>query len=253
MPAAQADWVAVRTARTVYEDDRLLVIDKPPGISLVGERGGTDLMRQAREAGDWVMPAHRIDKVTSGLVLLARDQQTHGVLTRQFGDRTVTKDYLAVVRGGAPAVRGTIDLPLSVGRKSRVRVAAERAAIRESEPGHWGVEPGDVFDHVRVYPAVSRFVTIAERGDHAALVLRPHTGRRHQLRVHLAWIGHPIEGDPLFGRPAGPRTHLHAWQLTFRHPATEQTVSMRADPDVDFWQPLGQVATPERSPFTADS
>jgi tRNA pseudouridine32 synthase/23S rRNA pseudouridine746 synthase/23S rRNA pseudouridine1911/1915/1917 synthase len=246
-------WQQVRAERTVYVDEHVLVIDKPAGISLVGERGGTDLMQQAREAGDWVMPAHRIDKVTSGLVLLARDQQTHGILTRQFSDRTVAKDYLAVVRDGAPATSGTIDLPLSVGRKSRVRVAAERAAIRQVEPGRWSVTDGEVFGHVRVYPAVSRFVTIAEHGQHAALVLRPQTGRRHQLRVHLAWIGHPIEGDPLFCRPPGPRTHLHAWRLSFRHPTSGERLTVRADPDVCFWHPMGESLTPADSPFTADS
>lgn len=251
--ADEPDWASVRADRTVYADDRIVVIDKPPGISLVGERGGTDLMRQAREAGDWVMPAHRIDKVTSGLVLLARDLAAHKALTRQFNDRSVRKDYLAVVRGGAPAVEGTIELPLSIGRKSRVRVAADRAAIAQPEPGLWTVADDQVFDHVRVYPALTRFRTVARSGEDAALVLRPHTGRRHQLRVHLAWIGHPIEGDPLFCRPAGPRTHLHAWQLRFSHPDDGRRLALRTDPDISFWHPLGRDATPDDSPFTADS
>ncbi len=253
LTADEPDWAVVRAERTVYADDRVIVVDKPPGVSLVGERAGTDLMQQAREAGDWVMPAHRIDKVTSGLVLLARDLAAHKILTRQFNDRAVTKEYLAVVGGGAPAAGGTIDLPLSVGRKSRVRVAAERAAIHQSEPGHWTVADDEVFHHVRVYPALTRFRTVAENGDRAVLVLRPHTGRRHQLRVHLAWIGHPIDGDPLFVRPAGPRTHLHAWQLTFNHPDTGRPVTLRVDPEASFWHPFGPDATPGQSPFTADS
>ena len=235
--AAPPTWKQVRRDRVLYEDDLVLVIDKPAGISLVGERHETDLMRQAQEAGEFVMPAHRIDKVTSGLVLLARDQQTHGVLTRQFGDRTVIKEYLAVVREPGLGDHGSIDLPLSVGRKSRVRVAANREDIAEIEPGRWGVPEKALFDHVRSYPAVTDFRTLAETDDHAALALRPHTGRRHQLRVQLAWIGHPIEGDPLFCKPPGPRTHLHSWRLTFVHPQRGQ-LTVSADPDGGFWRPL---------------
>ncbi|HEY9290843.1 MAG TPA: RNA pseudouridine synthase [Microlunatus sp.] len=231
-------WEEIRTDRVLYEDDLVTVIDKPGGVSLIGERHESDLMQQAREAGDFVMPAHRIDKVTSGVVLLARDQATHAVLTRQFSERSVIKEYLAVVREPGLGDHGRIDLPLSVGRKSRVRVAANREDIAETRPGHWGVPADAVFDHVRSYPASTDFRTLAETDDHAVLALRPHTGRRHQLRVQLAWIGHPIEGDPLFCKPPGARTHLHSWSLTFLHPeAGELTVS--ADPDRDFWQPLG--------------
>lgn len=233
------DWPTVRDHGVRYEDDQVLVIDKPAGIALVGERHDTDLMQQARDAGDWVMPAHRIDKVTSGLVLLARDQQTHGVLTRQFNARTVIKEYLAVVRGTGLGDHGHIDLPLSVGRKNRVRVAAERSAITETAPGHWSVPADAIFTGVRTYPAETDFRTLAEHDDHAALLLRPSTGRRHQLRVQLAWIGHPIEGDPLFCKPPGERTHLHAWRLTFSHPATARSITVSADPDPDFWIPLG--------------
>ncbi|MBO0811947.1 MAG: RluA family pseudouridine synthase [Microlunatus sp.] len=229
------DWAEVRDQRVLYADDHVLVIDKPPGISLIGERNDTDLMQQAREAGDWVMPAHRIDKITSGVLLLARDQPTHGILTRQFNDRTVIKDYLAIVRGTGLAEHGEIDLPLSIGRKSRVRIAADRAAIVEHPPGHWSVPADRVFDRVRSYPARTGYRRLAESADHTVLKLRPHTGRRHQLRVQLAWIGHPIDGDPLFCRPPGERTCLHAYRLTFSHPVTGEPVTVTVDPDDDFW------------------
>lgn len=230
-------WATVRDHHVVYEDDHVLVIDKPAGIALVGERHGTDLMQQARAAGDWLMPAHRIDKVTSGVVLLARDQASHGVLTRQFSDRTVIKHYLAVVRGAGLAGEGRIDLPLSVGRKNRVRIAADRDAIVESGPGHWTV-PDDAVLAARHYPASTDYAVLGEQDDHAAVLLRPHTGRRHQLRVQLAWIGHPIEGDPLFCKPPGERTHLHAWRLTFSHPVSGESITVCAEPDPSFWQPL---------------
>jgi tRNA pseudouridine32 synthase/23S rRNA pseudouridine746 synthase/23S rRNA pseudouridine1911/1915/1917 synthase len=239
------NWTDVRDHGVLFEDEHVLVINKPVGISLVGERNDTDLMRQAREAGDWVMPAHRIDKVTSGVVLLARDQPTHGVLTRQFSERTVTKEYLAVVRGTGIGCdgdrRGRIELPLSVGRKNRVRVAAERNAITETVPGQWNVPGQAVFSHVRSYSAETDYTVLAEQSGHSALLLRPHTGRRHQLRVQLAWIGFPIEGDPLFCKPPGERTYLHAWRLTFGHPVSGEPVTVHADPEPSFWQPLGCV------------
>jgi len=229
------DWAFVRDHRTLYADDQLLVIDKPAGIALVGERNDTDLMQQARECGDFVMPAHRIDKVTSGVVLLARDQPTHAILTRQFNDRTVIKDYLAIVRGVGLAPEGTIDLPLSVGRKSRVRIAADRDAIVENPAGHWSVPADRVFDHVRAYPAQTSYQRLSAGAHHTVLQLRPHTGRRHQLRVQLAWIGHPIEGDPLFAKRPGQRTRLHARRLTFDHPLTGDPMTVTAEPDDDFW------------------
>src|SRR4051794_15674194 len=108
------DWPTVRDHRALYSDDLVLVIDKPAGIAVVGERHDTDLMQQAREAGDWVMRAHRSGKVTRGVVLPARARHPHGILTRQFNDRQVIKDYLAIVRGTGLAEHGSIDLPLSV-------------------------------------------------------------------------------------------------------------------------------------------
>lgn len=286
-------WQEFRDACLRYEDRAVLVLDKPAGISVAGERHGVDLVTLAREAGESLIPAHRLDKVTSGLVVLARDEQTHAQLAVQFERRTVTKTYLAVtVRAptepdgqstepatagpggpapnrtapttdpGAPAPgtaalpdRGVVDLPLGAGRKNRVRVAADRSRIlRDADRGRWSVAPGDVFTHIRVQPARTGFTTVWQDNSGALLVVTPVTGRRHQIRVHLAWIGHPIAGDPLFGRPAFsgtagrgdghvdggtgaasgrdrpaglageedvpsvPRTLLHAWRLAFDAP-----------------------------------
>ena len=113
----------------MYEDTAALVLNKPAGLAVMGERHDTDLVRLAAAAGEKLYPAHRIDKVTSGAVLLAKELRFHGDLTRQFGNRTVGKVYLAITRSTGLPERGTIDLPLSVGRKNRVRVAANRAAI----------------------------------------------------------------------------------------------------------------------------
>ncbi|WP_407563443.1 RluA family pseudouridine synthase [Streptomyces sp. 184] len=235
-------WREVRGDSVLLEDESVLVLNKPPGISVMGERRGTDVVQLAAEAGEELFPAHRVDKVTSGVVLFAKDVATHGGLTRQFNKRTVDKAYLVVTRTAGLPERGTIDLPLSVGRKNRVRIAAAREAIRSDEAeGRWWVEEGDLLD-VRNYPSITRFLTLWSDGEHSLLVARPVTGRRHQIRVHLAWIGHPILGDPLFDKAAaaaGLRTHLHAWQLGFDASWRDGSrVDAVADPDEDFWQPL---------------
>jgi tRNA pseudouridine32 synthase/23S rRNA pseudouridine746 synthase len=233
------DWPTVREGCRIFEDDDVLVIDKPVGVSVVGERGGTDLMQEARAAGEWLMPAHRIDKVTSGALLLAKNLETHAELTRQFRGRTVDKSYLAIVRSADVPERGTIDLPLSVGRKSRVRIAAERAAIR-FDPGalRWDVPDDAVLSSTTAYPATTTFTRIWSGSGMSLLLVHPLTGRRHQIRVHLAWIGFPIEGDPLFDRaiPADRRTSLHSWRLAFDHHGRKQ---IEAPPGEDFWTPIG--------------
>src|SRR5436190_7577100 len=127
-------WVDYRR-RVLYEDDAVVVLDMPPGIAVVGERHDADLVDLAAEAGETVMPAHRIDKVTSGAVVFAKTAEAHASLARQFHRRSIDKAYLAIVRGGGPGgeggdlAAGTIDLPLAVGRKNRVRVAAPRSRI----------------------------------------------------------------------------------------------------------------------------
>src|SRR3954452_15543309 len=124
--------------RVLYEDEGVVVLDKPSGIAVVGERHDADLVDLAAAAGETVMPAHRIDKVTSGAVVFAKTADARASLAREFHRRSIEKAYLAVVRsdrsgrgaglGGAlPA--GTIDLPLAVGRKNRVRVAAPHSSI----------------------------------------------------------------------------------------------------------------------------
>jgi len=129
----------------LVEDDEILALDKPAGISVTGERHETDVVELAERAGERLFPVHRIDKVTSGVVLLARTLAAHGPLTRQFADRTAAKGYLAVVEGDALPERWTIDLPLGVGRKNKVRIAAPRERLRfDDATATWTVDPGDV-------------------------------------------------------------------------------------------------------------
>ena len=249
------DWVALRAARVLAETEDYLVLDKPAGLSVAGERHETDLVRIARDAGEELIPVHRIDKVTSGVVLLAKSKSAHGPLTRQFAKRTVRKRYLAITRSVGLPVAGTIDLPLSVGRKNRVRVAAPRDDIEFSiepgtEMGRWLVPAESV--RARSYPSLSAFDRLWQGVANTLLAVYPTTGRRHQIRVHLAWIGHPIVGDPLFPDPdAGAgrevRTCLHAWRLEFDD-RDGNRIGVDAVPEPDFWAPTtDSLPAPQRA------
>lgn len=236
-----ADWATVRAERTLAETDDYLVLDKPAGVSVAGERHETDLVRIAQQAGEQLIPVHRIDKVTSGVLLLAKTTAAHGPLTRQFTMRSVDKTYLAITRSTGLPATGTIELPLGVGRKNRVRIAAPREDIvyqtEADTAGRWTVPAGSV--RPRAYPSLTTFTRAWQGQGHTLLVLYPSTGRRHQIRVHLAWIGHPIVGDPLFPEADVPqrRTCLHAWRLAFDD-AAGRRVHIETPPDPEFWAPV---------------
>ncbi|MBB5933347.1 RluA family pseudouridine synthase [Streptomyces zagrosensis] len=255
------EWTQIRdrAGSIVREDAAFLVLNKPAGISVMGERHESDLVRMADEVGETLIPCHRIDKVTSGAVLFAKEQRIQSEVTRQFNKRTVDKTYLALVPtaglpGGLP-LRGTIDMPLSVGRKNRVRVGAQREDIAASVPqgpagpagpdtahGSWRVPQEKVFTHVKTYPSITHFTRLWSDDRHTLLVIEPITGRRHQIRVHLAWIGFPIVGDPLFDKQAaarGERTGLHSWRLSFDATwAGNERITVSAEPSDDFWAPV---------------
>ncbi len=216
----------------------MLVLDKRAGIAITGERHDTDVVELAKAAGEWLMPAHRIDKVTSGLVLLAKSVEVHGPLTQQFRDQTVDKTYLAITRSVGLPERATIDLPLAAGRKNRVRVAAPRELIQYDDLGlRYFVHAHDVFE--KHLPATSTFEKLREADCRSLLAVKPLSGRRHQIRVHLAWIGHPILGDPLFGTTTASRTYLHAWKLSFD--ATHEDgrrIEVEVAPPREFWSEI---------------
>jgi tRNA pseudouridine32 synthase/23S rRNA pseudouridine746 synthase len=248
LPDPMDRWTEIRNRNVIAEDDHILVLNKPPGISVVGERHEADLMTLAGAAGEWLMPVHRIDKVTSGVILLAKTIEIHGSLTRQFNRRTVDKAYLAITRSRGLPERGVIDLPLAEGRKNKVRVAAPRESIVLDETTQrWSVPRAKVLSQKRNYPSLTAFARLWESERRSLLLLRPVTGRRHQIRVHLAWIGHPVEGDPLFASDGHPaRTFLHAWRLGFDAPWDDDSrIQVEAPPDPGFWKPLGRRAVDE--------
>lgn len=221
----------------VHEDDALVVINKPAGMVVhpaAGNWSGTllnGLLYRYGEAAAGLPRAgivHRLDKETSGLMVVARTLEAQTLLTRQLQARTVKRRYVALVWGNMPD-EGTIDAP--IGRDPRDRT---RMAVVESASGK----------HARTH-----FRTIDRALWHGQPVSAVHcdleTGRTHQIRVHCAHSGHPLLGDPVYGRARGKRSvtplpggferqALHAWRLGLIHPSTGKDVHWRADVPADI-------------------
>ena len=219
----------------VFEDAHLLALDKPPGLVVHptwGHRQGTLLNGLLWRARDWDAAhekprlVHRLDKNTSGLVLVAKTRAAHAGLARAFQRRQVRKEYVAVVHGSPPANGGRIDLAIA-------RDAADpKRRVAGAPEGR---------------PALTSWQVIAEsRGASGAFTLlrcRPETGRTHQIRVHLAAIGLPIVGDPLYGTGDAllTRQALHAASLTLAHPVTAQQLALEAPLPDDLRQLLSRL------------
>jgi 23S rRNA pseudouridine1911/1915/1917 synthase len=206
----------------VYADDDVIVVDKPPGLVVHPGAGNPDgtlvnglLARFPDLAGvgdDEQRPGivHRLDADTSGLLVVARSDEAYRHLTAQTGDRTMTREYLALAWGVPEARRGVVDAP--IGRSSREPTRMTVAAGGRPARTHYEIE------HEYADPVVCSLWR-----------LRLETGRTHQIRVHLAAIGHPVVGDGRYGGVrAGldvPRLMLHAPHLAFTHPRTGQRVA----------------------------
>ena len=203
----------------VHEDSDLLVIDKPAGLVTHPAPGHPDhTLANAVLAhcpdlegvGGEIRPGlvHRLDKDTSGLIVVAKNDTAQAGLSAQFKDRTVSKAYLAAVTGHPDPERATIDAPIGRHPRSRTRMAVVSA-------GRDAVTEYDVLRRLRGYSLVEA---------------RPKTGRTHQIRVHLASIGHPVAGDATYGRPAPglDRHFLHAHRLAFDHPRTGNRLKLES-------------------------
>jgi 23S rRNA pseudouridine1911/1915/1917 synthase len=207
--------------RIAYEDDAMLVVDKPAGLVVhpsAGHGSGTlvnALLGRARDRGEPLGSiagvgrpgiVHRLDKETSGLIVVAKTDAAQASLMRQFGERTVEKEYLALVRGDPPSGRGRIEAP--VGRDPRDR---QRMAVTATGR-----------------PSVTEYEQLGSGGGYSLLAVRPLTGRTHQIRAHLAYLGLPIAGDVRYGGGEGPgglrRQFLHAARLGFTRPADDARV-----------------------------
>ena len=203
----------------VYEDDALMVVDKPAGMAVhpgVGHPDSTLLnailgMRpDVAAVGGTLRPGlvHRLDKDTSGLLIVAKTDAAHRSLTLQFKDRLVEKRYTALVCGRLAPPSAIIDAP--VGRDPR-----DRKKMAISEDGR---------------EASTMYHTVANYADFTHADVRPKTGRTHQIRVHFASIGHPVAGDATYGRsdPRIERQFLHAAGLEFDHPVTGGRVTFES-------------------------
>ncbi len=202
------------TPEILHDAADVVVLDKPSGLSVLADRSGAPCLWDMLPdlLGGKPYQVHRIDKGTSGVLLVARSQTRQRELTQAFQQRRVRKYYLAWVVG-APAPRGLIDLPLKRGRKSRFRVAGQRADIRQDRRG-WSLPMPSGDGH----SSQTRLRTLRRESGRSLVLLQPLTGRTHQLRVHASWIGHPLLGDMLYGSPASPdqqapRLQLHCHRL----------------------------------------
>jgi len=207
----------------VHADEWLLVVEKPPGMPSVPARTDRDppsVVERLRAAdpGGFFEAAHRLDRDTSGLLVVARSPEARRRLARSFEGGAVRKRYLAVVEGRPPADAGILHLPLA------------------RDPAFPPRQRVDVVMGVRATTRWRLLETgfIAGPGDGAVtslLELEPLTGRSHQLRVHLAWLGVPIVGDPLYGRPrrhSAGRMLLHAVSIEFPHPADDEMLAVHS-------------------------
>ena len=214
--------------KIVYEDDDLAVIEKPAGLSVhpgAGTGGATLVhallyrFKNLSSAGGQARPGivHRIDKLTSGLLIVAKNDEAHVRLSKSFEDRTVEKMYLALVHG--KMVKPSGEISLSIGRHPNIRTRMSTQPRRGRA-------------------ALSTYRTIEEIRGFSLLEVRIKTGRTHQIRVHLSAIGHPVAGDDVYGerryaefakkygKPG--RYFLHATELKFAHPRTGEMLKFRS-------------------------
>jgi 23S rRNA pseudouridine1911/1915/1917 synthase len=200
--------------RIAYEDEHLLVVDKPAGLVVhpaPGHATGTlvhGLLEHGAEGGeeaDRPGIVHRLDRDTSGLLVVARSEEAYERLRQLVAERQLERTYLALVRGRPRSRRGRIEAPIGRDRNDPLRHSLDTETPREAVT-HFEVER--LLDH------------------HALLRVRLETGRTHQIRVHLGSIGLPVAGDGVYGvpEPGLPRQFLHATELAFPHPVTGERV-----------------------------
>jgi 23S rRNA pseudouridine1911/1915/1917 synthase len=235
----------------LYEDDHLLAVDKPAGVVVhpaYRNTGGTVMNALVCRARTWPPDQRpsivgRLDKLTTGILVVAKTAAAHAALQRALASKDAEKDYLAVVYGRLNVARGEVCLPLARDPRDRRRVTVSSTGAQ----------------------SVTRFERVARVAAPAAglslVRCRLATGRMHQIRVHLAARGWPVVGDPVYGEPrwsavrdhalaaalrAFPRQALHAWRLAVRHPTTGATLRIEASPPRDLAELLSITGLAER-------
>lgn len=230
----------------IYEDDDLLVVDKPWGLSVhpgSGRPAGTLANALVHYAGtlpegtgsDRPGIVHRLDKDTSGAIVVARTEPAQWKLSAAFAERLVHKTYLAIVHGAPDDDEGLIELAIGRHPKERKKMAVDGVAKRSAKT-HWIVEQ--------------------RLPRHTVMLLKPHTGRTHQIRVHMKAIRLPIVADPIYGNrglvgdDVPGRLMLHAWKLAFPHPQTGEAMSFEAPIPADMTRAIEKLSllNPPRRP-----
>ena len=220
-----------------YEDEHLIVVNKPPGMAVhpgPGHAGRTLVNALLAHCPD--LPGiggvqrpgivHRLDKDTSGLIVVAKDEKTHQSLARQLSERRMKKTYLALVEGRLRQPEALIDAPIARDPNNRKRMSIRASNGREAQTAYRVKAELDGYTYVEASPI---------------------TGRTHQIRVHFASLNHPVVGDVVYGRASKlvDRQFLHAWRLTFRHPGSDQDLSFEAQLPADLRLALDRLGVKE--------
>ena len=193
-----------------YLDDHLIVADKPSGLLSVPGRAPENqdcVVTRLQAVYPDALTVHRLDMVTSGLLLHSRGKAMQAALSQLFERRLVHKRYVALVEGHLEGASGEIELPLRC---------------------DWDNRPRQMVDFDLGKPAHTRWQRLGHEGACSRVLLEPVTGRSHQLRLHLASIGHPIVGDVMYGAQPAVRVCLHAAELGFTHPVTGQVMACQS-------------------------
>ena len=213
----------------LYQDAHLAVVVKPCGMVVHPAAGNPDgtlvnalmyHLDQLSGIGGEMRPGivHRLDKDTSGLLMVAKDDETHNALSLQLSERTMEKHYYAVVAGTMKEASGVIDAPIARSKNDRKKMA---------------IDP-------QGRPSRTEWKVVWQEKDRALLDIHLITGRTHQIRVHMASIHHPVLGDPIYGvknMPHAKRLMLHAYSLKFTHPKTGEELHFIAPPEESFKAP----------------
>lgn len=209
----------------VYEDDGFLVINKQSGMVVHPAPGhytktlvNALCYRFSLSHEDSLRPGiiHRLDKDTSGLMLVAKNDEMHDKLSEMIAKKEVERIYLAIVSGVIPNETGTIDAPIGRDPKDR-----EKMKVTDQNAKH----------------AVTHFKVLKRYKNHTLVACKLETGRTHQIRVHMAYIGYPVANDPVYGISKHPTAFgqmLHSYRLSFIHPITKESLSFQVDPPQEF-------------------
>ena len=217
----------------VYEDEDVAVVNKPQGMVVhpsAGHPTGTLVnallfhIKNLSSINGVIRPGivHRIDKDTSGLLMIAKNDRAHQFLTDELKEKKSLRQYLAIVHGNLPNDRGVIEAPIGRSDKDRKKQAVT----------------------AKGKPALTHFQVLERFGDYSLLQLTLETGRTHQIRVHMAYIGHPVAGDPLYAPKKtlkGQGQFLHAETLAFTHPVSGQLMRFSAEVPAVFHETLDQL------------